>query len=231
MKTIKLVMRRLPAGTFKMQNNSNVTLTKPFYMGVFEVTQKQYTLVMGSNPSNFKGDMLPVECVSYNKIRGTSNGAKWPSSSSVDSDSFLERIRVRTGLNFDLPTEAQWEYAYRADTTTAYYWGDSENDYYNYAWHYGNSNNTTHMVGMKAANAWGLYDMGGNVGEWCLDWHGGLAYGTDPQGPSSGTERVMRGGSYGSFAGIGSSLWRNSPWDPKASGKASGFRLVVSMFN
>ena len=230
-KTIKLVMRRLPAGTFKMKNNSNVTLTKPFYMGVFEVTQKQYQLVMGSNPSNFKGDMLPVEWVSYNTIRGTSNGAKWPSSSSVDSDSFMGKLRARTGLNFDLPTEAQWEYAYRADTTTTYYWGDSGEDYYNYAWHYGNSNDTTHMVGTKAANAWGLYNMGGNVGEWCLDWHGGLAYGTDPQGPSSGTKRVMRGGAYSSFVSIGSSLWRDSPWEPNGSGKNSGFRLAVSMFN
>ena len=96
-KTTKLVLRRIPAGTFKMQDKSNVTLTKPFYMGVFEVTQKQYELVMGSNPSRFKGDALPVECVSYHDIRGSSSGSKWPSSSAVDSTSFMGKLRARTG--------------------------------------------------------------------------------------------------------------------------------------
>ena len=88
-------------------------------MGVFQMTQKQYTLVMGSNPSYYRGDTRPVELVSYKDIRGTLLGANWPSHAQVDTTSFLGKIRARTALNFDLPTEAQWEYACRAGTTTA----------------------------------------------------------------------------------------------------------------
>jgi len=207
-KTNKLVLRRIPAGTFEMQNKSNVTLTRSFYMGVFEVTQKQYQLVMGANPSSYKGDTLPVGSVSYNMIRGSSDGAGWPSSSAVDSDSFLGKLRARTGLNLDLPTEAQWEYACRAGTTSAYNnGGDTEDDLRQLGRYSSNrsdgkgggSQYTT--VGSYLPNEWGLYDMHGNVNEWCLDWSGfliGLAYGTDPQGPSTGSGRVYRGG--GSFA-------------------------------
>ena len=207
-KTTKLVLRRIPAGTFKMPGSFDVTLTQPFYMGVFEVTQKQYTLVMGSNPSRRnKGDALPVEGVSYNTTRGSSDGAKWPLSSAVDSTSFMGKLRARTGLNFDLPTEAQWEYACRAGTTTTYYWGDSMDD--NYAWYHDNSSNTIHGVGTKTPNAWGLYDMSGNVLEWCLDWNGTLTYGTDPKGSSSGSQRVPRGGDYRCFASYCTSSYRN----------------------
>lgn len=225
-KTTKLVLRRIAAGTFKMQNTTNVTLTKPFYMGIFEVTQKQYQLVMGANPSSFSGDALPVEQVSYDMIRGTSNGAKWPSSSAVDSSSFIGKLRARTGLNFDLPTEAQWEYACRAGTTTTYYWGDSMNG--NYAWYKGNSGNTTHKVGTKTPNAWGLYDMSGNVHEWCLDWHGALAYGTDPKGSASGSSREFRGGFWGNDAGYCTSSYR----DYRTSSYVyyhNGFRLVGNL--
>ena len=225
-KTTKLVLRRIPAGTFKMQNTSNVTLTKPFYMGVFEVTQKQYTLVMGSNPSSFTGDALPVEKVSYNTIRGSSNGAKWPSSSAVDSTSFMGKLRARTGLNFDLPTEAQWEYACRAGTTTTYYWGNSMND--NYAWYRGNSGSTTHKVGTKTPNVWGLYDISGNVWEWCLDGYGTLAYGTDPKGSSSGERRVRRGGGWSNDADNCTSSYRNRYY-PSGELTDGGFRLVRTL--
>lgn len=229
-KTTKLVLRRIPAGTFKMQNTSNVTLTKPFYMGVFEVTQKQYTLVMGSNPSNFTGDALPVERVSYNTIRGSSNGAMWPSSSAVDSTSFMGKLRARTGLNFDLPTEAQWEYTCRAGTTTTYYWGNSMND--SYTWYGGNSNGTAHKVGTKTPNAWGLYDMSGNVCEWCLDWMGTLTYGTDPKGPSeSSLGRVFRGGCWNfDAASWCTSSYRRSG-DPSFGSSIDGFRLVRTLSN
>ena len=193
-KTTKLVLKRIEAGNFKMQNSSNVTLTKPFFLGLFEMTQKQYSLVTGSNPSNFSGDKKPVETISYEAIRGSSNGAQWPSSNAVDSTSFLGKLRARTGLDFDLPTEAQWEYACRAGTTTTYSYGNSANG--NYMWYMNNSSWQTHEVGTKQPNPWGLYDMHGNVWERCLDWYGTLSYGTDPKGSSSGSDRVFRGGGW-----------------------------------
>ena len=230
-KTTKLVLRSLTAGTYKMQNTSNVTLTKPFYIGVFEVTQKQWELVMGSNPCSRtlygKGNNYPVHHVSYNNIRGSSDGAKWPSSSAVDSDSFMGKLRARTGLGFDLPTEAQWEYACRAGTTTTYYWGNSMNG--NYAWYPDNSSGTSHIVGTKTPNAWGLYDMSGNLFEWCLDWHGALAYGTDPKGSSSGTYRVVRGGGFDGRADYCTSPNRMIYYDPSSGFGSFGFRLVVTL--
>ena len=161
-KTTKLVLRRIEAGSFIMGSDQTdkshrVTLTKPFFCGLFEVTQKQYWLVTGTTPSSFSGDTLPVEGVSYNAIRGTSNGAQWPSSSDVDSTSFMGMLRARTELDFDLPTEAQWEYACRAGTSTTYYWGNSMNG--NYAWYVSNSNSQTHPVGTTIPNAWGLYNI------------------------------------------------------------------------
>ncbi len=231
-KTTKLVLKRLEAGTFKMQGSSNVTLTKPFFCGLFEVTQRQYELVTGSNPcsstSYGKGNTYPVHYVSYNMIRGSSNGAKWPSSSSVDSSSFVGKLRSRTGLDFDLPTEAQWEYACRAGTTTTYSYGNSANG--NYMWYTSNSSSKTHPVGSKSANPWGLYDMHGNVWEWCLDWYGTLAYGTDPKGSSSGSYRVSRGGSWGSNADRCTSSSRD--YDTPSDGDYyNGFRLVRTLSN
>lgn len=232
-KTTKLVLRRLEAGRFIMGDDQNdeshhVTLTQPFFCGLFEVTQKQYTLVTGSNPSFFSGDALPVERVSYNAIRGSSNGANWPSSSAVDSSSFMGKLRTRTGLDFDLPTDAQWEYACRAGTTTMYSYGDSSDG--NYMWYTDNSSSMPHPVGSKSANPWGLYDMHGNVFEWCLDWSGTLAYGTDPKGSSSGSfnHRVIRGGGWYYDAIFCTSSNRGG------SGGASGdigFRLVRSLPN
>ena len=185
-KTTKLVLKRIEAGTYKMCGSKSVTLSKPFFIGLFEVTQKQYLLITGDNPSYFSGDKRPVERVSYNAIRGSSNGAKWPSSNAVDSSSFLGKLRARTGLDFDLPTEAQWEYACRAGTTTTYSYGDSASG--DYMWYEDNSSSKTHDVGTKQPNPWGLYDMHGNVWEWCLDWYASsLSGGTDPKGSSSGS--------------------------------------------
>lgn len=227
-KTTKLVLTYIKAGTFKMQGSTNVTLTKPFLCGIFEVTQKQYELVTGSNPSNFSGEILPVEQVSYQAIRGSSNGANWPSSSAVDASSFIGKLRARTGIDFDLPTDAQWEYACRAGTTTTYYWGDSMNG--SYAWYKGNSSSKTHSVGAKTANAWGLYDMSGNVWEWCLDWLGTLTYGTDPKGPSSGQYRVLRCGSWNFDADRCASSNRNGHSAPYVSSDV-GFRIVWTLAN
>ena len=199
-KTTKLVLQRIPAGSFIMgvdQTNRNhrVTLTKPFYLGIFEVTQRQWELVMGSWPTSSPDssreldDTYPADCISYNDIRGSSLGARWPASSAVDASSFLGRLREKTGLDFDLPTEAQWEYACRAGTTTKYYWGDTKNGAY--AWYSGSE---AHPVGTRLPNAWGLYDMNGNGFEWCRDWFEEvLAYGTDPTGSASGSRRVVRG--------------------------------------
>ena len=230
-KTTKLVLRRIEAGSFIMGEDQNdeshrVTLTKPFFCGLFEVTQKQYTLIMGSNPSGFSGDTLPVEKVSYNMIRGSSNGANWPSSYSVDSSSFVGKLRSRTGLDFDLPTEAQWEYACRAGTTTTYSYGNSANG--NYMWYVSNSNDKTHPVGLKSANPWGLYDMHGNVWEWCLDWYGNLAYGTDPNGSSSGSYRVLRGGGWSFHLGGCASYIRHA-YTPLTASSDWGFRLVRTL--
>ena len=233
-KTTKLVLRRIEAGTFVMgsdQTNEShrVTLTKPFYMGVFEVTQKQWELVMGSwpgsNPSSScgRGDTYPAYWVSYDDIRGSSSGARWPASSAVDASSFLGRLRAKTGLEFDLPTEAQWEYACRAGTTMMYYWGDAMDGVY--AWYADNSGSKTHPVGTKKANIWGLYDMSGNVWEWCRDWYGTLAYGTDPKCSASGSYRVLRGGSWNYNAASCASSYRSFD-SPSNRYDYYGFRLV-----
>jgi formylglycine-generating enzyme required for sulfatase activity len=239
-KTTLLVLRRIPAGTFTMgspadelgrwndETQHQVTLTKDFYIGVFQVTQKQWERVMGTTPSFFAGDKRPVEQVSYNDIRGSSAGAGWPANNNVDASSFMGRLRARTGIaSFDLPTEAQWEYACRAGTTRAYNdqtknggagsdclttgWGSDAN-LEPLAWYGANSSSARHReVGTKQANAWGLYDMHGNVREWCLDWYGTYP-GTvsDPVGAGNGSFRVLRGGSWISFARFCRSAFRDS---------------------
>ena len=231
----KLVLRRIEAGTFiigddQADETHRVTLTKPFFCGLFEVTQAQYSLVAGSNPSHFSSNLrLPVEMVSYNAIRGTSKGVQWPTSSDVDSTSFMGRLRARTGLDFDLPTEAQWEYACRAGTTTTYSYGNSANG--DYMWYSENSSSKTHVVGTKSPNPWGLYDMHGNVWEWCLDlFSSSLSGGTDPKGSSSGSYRVMRGGSFYYDASICTSSRRTS-YAPSGEYSSFGFRLVRTLLN
>ena len=228
-KTTNLVLRRVPAGTFIMGSPTNelgresdetqhsVTLTKDYYIGVFEVTQKQWERVMGNWPSFFTNaaycDTRPVEQVSYIDIRGAVAGTNWPANGNVDSNSFVGLMRSKTGLAVDLPTEAQWEYACRAGTTNALNSGydltSVSNDarmaavgryYYN-----GGSNGTSNVdtnfgtakVGSYATNAWGLYDMHGNVFEWCLDWYASsLASETNPAGPALASVRAVRGGAY-----------------------------------
>ncbi len=215
-KTTKLVLRLIEPGTFMMGGSYQVTLTRPFYCGIFEVTQKQYELVTGSKPSYFRGDTLPVESVSWNTIRrGTS---------------FVWKLQARTGLNLDLPTEAQWEYACRAGTTTTYYWGYAMDG--SYCWYMDNSSSTTHPVGTKKPNAWGLYDMSGNVCEWCLDWYGSLTSGmTDPTGSFSGSYRVLRGGSWSLTAAHCTSSYRDN-FDPSEGGYVvGGFRLARTLSN
>ena len=192
-----------------------VMLTRDYYVGVFQCTQRQYELVTGYNPSGFKGATLPVEGVSYNILRGKGIGSKWPDDFRVNADSFFGLLQARTGLPLDLPTEAEWEYACRAGTTTALNSGKNLTaaggrcpNLDALGWYYENSTGTTHPVGLKKPNAWGLYDMHGNVFEWCLDWSTAYHYTTacaaveDPLGPSLRELRyyerfrVLRGGSW-----------------------------------
>ncbi len=158
----------------------SVTLTKPFYLQATEVTQGQWRAVLGDNPSYFQmGDDYPVEQVSWNDVQ-----------------KFLSKLNaLDPGKNYRLPTEAEWEYACRAGTS-----GDRYGELDAIAWYDRNLGNQTHPVGKKQPNGWGLYDMLGNVWEWCADWYGGDYYAsspsTDPRGPSSGQSRVLRGGSW-----------------------------------
>ena len=220
-------------GSDQTNTAHRVVLSKSFYMGIFEVTQKQWTLVTGTDPcsnsSYGKGNSYPVHYVSYNMIRGATNGANWPSVSDVDATSFLGKLQARTSLSFDLPTGAQWEYACRAGTTSDYYWGSAL--IWDYCWYSVNPSTEAHAVGKKRPNAWGLYDMNGNVWEWCLDWYGSLSYGTDPRGSSSGTERVVTGGSWGTSSDgcTSSSRGSNDPAvDTHESYRRIGLRLSLT---
>ena len=160
-----------------------VTLTQPCYVGKFVVTQEQYQAVVGTNPSNFKGKDNPVEQVSWD-----------------DAQAFCAKLAEQTKQTVQLPTEAEWEFACRAGTNTAHYSGDTDNDLDRVAWYEANSKNTTHPVGQKEPNAFGLYDMLGNVWQWCADWYGKDYYGKseaeNPQGPAQGAYCVLRGGSW-----------------------------------
>lgn len=234
-KTTKLVLRRIEAGSFRMNGSYDVTLTKPFYIGVFEVTQKQYELVTGNNPSRYKGDARPVEHVSWNTIRGNSDSYNWPNVKTVDPNSFVGLLRSKTGLSLDLPTEAQWEYACRAGTTSSYNnGGNAEADLKTLGRYYGNRNDgrggySEHTtVGSYAPNAWGLYDMHGNVWEWCLDWYGSLSNGTDPLGPVSGSRRVIRVGGWLNGASYCTSSNRDDDYYPSNNSDGGGFRLACS---
>ncbi len=233
-KTMKLVLRRCPAGTDPL---GRYTLTKDFYVGIFEVTQKQWYLVMGTNKdwtsSKGKGDSYPAYDVSYDDVRGSSMGASWPSSSEVDSASFIGKLRAKTGLQeLDLPTQAQWEYACRAGTTTTYNTGDGETALANAGWYSGNASNTTHIVGSKMANAWGIYDMHGNVYEWCLDWSSTGTYvptGSDPVGAESGVYRRLRGGAWFRDASNATSSWSYYSRPDDDSRDYFGFRIFRTM--
>ena len=191
-KTTKLVLRYCEAGSFIMGSNQTdeshlVKLTKAFYIGVFEMTQQQWKLICGSCPSS-KGDTYPAYCVNY---------GYWSYKDDTRyATTLIDKINTRTNLKFDFPTEAQWEYACRAGTTTTYYWGNSMNG--DYVWYSSNASDGPRPVGGKKSNAWGLYDMCGNVREWVRDWYGALSYGTNPLGASSNTNgyRTKRNGSW-----------------------------------
>ena len=158
----------------------SVTLSG-YYIGKTEVTQVLWEAVMGSNPSRFKGDYLPVENVSWD-----------------DCQEFIRKLNSMTGQNFRLPTEAEWEFACRGGNNSRGYKYSGSNNLGSVAWYDGNSGNKTHPVGTKAPNELGIYDMSGNVWEWCADWYGDYSSGaqTNPTGPYGGSNRVYRGGSW-----------------------------------
>jgi formylglycine-generating enzyme required for sulfatase activity len=186
-----------------------VTLTKPFYMGKYEVTQEQWESVMGKNPSNTKGSKLPVTDVSWE-----------------DCQEFIKKLNASTKGGFRLPYDSEWEYTCRAGTTTKYSFGDeiTPQDA-----NYDDSNlGKPVAVGSYRPNAFGVYDMHGNVWEWCEDWYGFLQDGevTDPRGPATGERRVLRGGSFSNDESGARSSDRDT-WSRRPIGStARGFRLA-----
>jgi formylglycine-generating enzyme required for sulfatase activity len=214
----------IPAGTFMMGSHENeqgsyhtetlhhVTISKPFYMQMKPVTQGQWQKVMGNNPSYFKGDdNFPVEQVSWN-----------------NAQDFIGRLNRQKGTDkYRLPTEAEWEYACRAGSTTAYCFGDDPARLCKYAWYDDNSGHVTHPVGQKKPNAWGLYDMHGNVWEWVKDRYEVHKSGSviDPEGPPSGSRRVLRGASWSNPHRDCRSAIRGGG-GPGAHGPDMGFRLL-----
>jgi formylglycine-generating enzyme required for sulfatase activity len=219
---MKLVL--IPKGTFTMgsppseqvgdltreadEPQHEVTISKEYYLGIHEVTQSQYMRVMGENPSEFQGDRVaehdPQTGQRVKEIDSSNHPVE--SISWRNAVEFCKRLselpeEKKAGRVYRLPTEAEWEYACRAGSKTAFSFGESTRptaDLGEYAWFTRNSNEQSHPVGEKKPNAWGLYDMHGNVWEWCSNWYGEYPIGavTDPVGPPEGTFRVQRGGSW-----------------------------------
>jgi formylglycine-generating enzyme required for sulfatase activity len=202
---------------------TRVTLRRGFWMAKYPVTQAVYHSAIGENPACFNGDeQRPVESVSWTEA--TNYCAKL-------TDQERRAGRLPAGYAYRLPTEAEWEYACRAGTTTRFSYGDDPgySQLGKYAWHGANSDGTTHIVGQKLANPWGLYDMHGNVWQWCGDWYGAHPGGsvTDPWGPTTGSVRVVRGGSWSFAARACRAASRYGPW-PGAWGCLIGFRPVLA---
>ena len=241
-------MVSIPAGTLTW-GSATITLSA-FKMGKYEVTQEQYEAVMGTNPSWFSSNPTVGEIQGKRPVEKVT----W-----FDAIEFCNKLSTKEGLTpvytitgrtpvtgypitaatvtanwknngYRLPTEAQWEYACRAGSTTNWYFGDNESDIDYYAWYWDNSNEMTHQVGKKTANAWGLYDMHGNVMEWCWDWY--RDYPTINQanytGAVSGNYRVYRGGCWGYSASYASSAYRNGNHAGFVNESTYGFRVVRS---
>ncbi|MEA3210389.1 MAG: hypothetical protein QOE70_3446 [Chthoniobacter sp.] len=220
----------IPAGTFVMgsapsetklekdaatEKQHKVTLTRPFYMGRFELTQAQYHAVMGENPSITKGDDLPV------------HNLPWQS-----AQDFCDKLGKQLGREVQLPTEAQWEYACRAGTTTAYHSGDTIADLDKVGWHGGNSERQLRPGGQKLPNAWGLYDMHGNIREFTRDLYDPAPQedATDPTGPKEGDPKnhVVRGGAYTANAAVGFNC-RAALRRPTEALVITGFRVMATV--
>ena len=212
---------RISSGSFMMGSDNGeadekpvrrVTISNDFWMGKTEVTQGQWKAIMGNNPSSFKdcGNDCPIENISWEDVQD-----------------FIRKLNTKGEGTYRLPTEAEWEYACRAGSTTKYSYGDGDGSLGSYAWYSDNSGSKTHQVATKQPNDWGLYDMHGNVWEWCQDWYGSYSSGsvTDPTGASLGSFRVGRGGSWFIYA-YG---WRSADRyfnTPSVRDINLGFRLV-----
>jgi formylglycine-generating enzyme required for sulfatase activity len=222
----------IPAGTFvmgspageaktdeesAMEKQHKVTISQPFYMGKYELTQAQYARVMAANPSGIKGDDLPVCNVSWQ-----------------DAQDFCDKLAKQVKRPVQLPTEAQWEYACRAGTTTAYHSGNTIADLDKVGWHGGNSGGKLHPVGQKLPNAWGVYDMHGNIREFVRDYFDGksLADATDPTGPKEGDPKnhVVRGGAYTANAAVARNC-RAAVRRPTENLGMTGFRIMVPLLS
>ena len=239
-KTNYIVMRWCPAGTYMMQGQRKVTLTKPFYIGIFEVTQMQWKNVVGNNSPSASAVAYPTS-QRYAHIRG---GVDYPISTQPEPDTFVGRLMAKSELSgIDLPTEAQWEYACRAGTITEVSSGKGLNsvNVKEVARVYeGSIDGATGVVGCYKANPWGLYDMHGNISELCLDYlqsDVGTDDAEDPKGPTSGSDRVTRGSglSYPSsqhyYLPVGVSCYSSCArgyvrtWD----NWATGFRICMTL--
>lgn len=222
---VSFQMVEVHGGTFRMGATSEqgseafddekpvhqVTLSS-YYIGKYEVTQELWQAVMGSNPSSFKGSRMPVESVSWD-----------------DCKTFITKLNSLTGRRFRLPTEAEWEFAARGGNNSRGYKYSGSNTLSNVAWYMDNSASTTHDVGIKSANELGIYDMSGNVWEWCSDWYGNYSSSsqTNPTGAYSGSNRVYRGGSWYYFARCCRSSSRYY-WTPDVRYYYLGLRLALS---
>jgi len=211
-------------GTFMMGSNDNDSekpmhqvILSSFYISKYEITQRQWIAVIGNNPSRIKGDNLPVENVSWNEVQ-----------------IFIDKLNSQTGKYFRLPTEAEWEYAARGGNKSKGYIYSGSNNIDDVAWYQGNSGNITHTVGSKMPNELGIYDMSGNVCEFCNDWYDSYSNSvqSDPQGPSNSQKgKVVRGGSGVNFFDLNSAKTitnRNQSINPSVYCGAIGFRLVSS---
>ena len=197
-----------------------VTISKSFWIGKYEVTQKEYKALMNSNPSALKGDKNPVERVSW-----------------YDAVKFCEKLtahernagRLPSGYKYRLPTEAEWEYAALGGTKSRGFKYSGSDDIGAVAWYDDNSDNKSHIVGKKQPNELGIYDMSGNVFEWCQDWRGNYPSDsvTDPEGLSSGSLRIIRGGSWFSIAGHCRLVYRGHCL-PLNDGNSLGFRVCLA---
>ena len=187
-----------------------VTLSS-FSIGRYEVTQEEWQAVMGSNPSCFKGARRPVESVSWD-----------------DCQEFIRKLNAMTGKNFRLATEAEWEFASRGGIKSQGYKYSGSNNLNSVAWYFDNSGNTTHDVGLKSPNELGIYDMSGNVWEWCSDWYGNYSSSsqTNPTGSYSGSYRVFRGGGWNNYARVCRSSLRGNN-SPSYSSSGLGLRLAL----